>query len=241
MSNEEWKFRMVRGIAGYLNKRNVCCGLTFIVLHTIAWPNLVVWILIDAGLVILLILSRILQFTKKTSTRVDIMNPGRVKNGQRGFGSAMNETLSGCESSSIRSSSRRTKYSHEYSRCTPNEHRTITPLPTISAIRNRLSYRYNGVYSNILTHHIVIYSAAEASIRSTTPNPFSPRSTKTLQERTHASHKSPRPAHQCNHMHVAHNTRSSVLHIAKTNLPVTREACSPVMVKVAPLGTSPRM
>lgn len=153
MSNKGWKLRMVRGGASYFNKWNVCCGLTLVVLHTIAWPSLLVWILIDVGIAILLILSRILQLSKKTSTRVDIMIQG-------GFSGAMNETLNSRkhngESGSIRSCSRRTKYSHEYSRYSPDEHRSITPLPTISAIRNRLSYRYNFVYSNSLRHFLVI-------------------------------------------------------------------------------------
>ena len=128
----------------FINTRNVCCGLILVILH--AWASLVVWILIDIGLVTLLILPRVLQLIRKTSTRVDVMIPGSAKNGQGGFSTAMADTLSNHkhgnnENTRIRSSSRRTKYNHDFSRYTPNDRNTITPLPTISAIRNRLSYR----------------------------------------------------------------------------------------------------
>lgn len=142
--NGEWKIRMVAVGSNFLNKRNICCGLTLVVLHAIAWPSLVLWILVDIGLLVLLISPRILQLIKKSSTRADIMIPGSAKNERGGFSSAMTEALNGHkhnEDSRIRSSSRRTKYNHEFSRCTPDERHTRTPLPTISAIRNRLSYR----------------------------------------------------------------------------------------------------
>ena len=142
---------MVPAIPVILNKRNVCCGVTFVLLHAIAWPSFVVWILIDVGLLSFLILPRVLRFIRKTPNRVDIMNPGSVNNSRGGFGSAMSEASNGhaCNNSEgmrIRSSSRRTKYNHEFSRCTPDQRDTRTPFPTISAIRNRLSYRYNIVF-----------------------------------------------------------------------------------------------
>ena len=142
---------MIPAVPIILNKRNVCCGLTVVVLNVIAWPSFVLWILIDVGLLSFLILPRLLRFIRKTPNRVDIMNPGGVKNSRGGFGSVMSEASNGhtCNTSTgtrIRSSSRRTKYNHEFSRCTPDQRDTRTPLPTISAIRNRLSYRYNLVF-----------------------------------------------------------------------------------------------
>lgn len=146
---ENGTIRMVPTVPVILNKRNVCCGVTFVLLHAIAWPSLVVWILIDVGLLLFLLLPRVLRFIRKTPT--DIMNPGSVKNSRGGFGSAMSEPSNGrtCNTSEgmrIRSSSRRTKYDHEFSRYTPDYRDTRTPLPTISAIRNKLSYRYNIVF-----------------------------------------------------------------------------------------------
>ena len=85
----------------------------------------------------------------------------------------------------------------------------------------------------------MLFSAAEATIRSVTPIAFSPNTLNTLQRRNQALHNHPIPSH-CNHT-PNETVSSSVLHIARTNLPVTKEACSPVVVKVAPLGTSPRM
>ena len=147
---ENGKIRMVPVVPKF-NRRNVCCGITFVVLHAIAWPSFVVWILIDVGLLSFLLLPRVLQFIRKRPNRVDIMNPGSVKNGRGGFGSVMSEALNGhtCNTSEgrrIRSSSRRTRYDHEFSRCTPDQRDTRTPLPAISAIRNRLSYRYSSVF-----------------------------------------------------------------------------------------------
>ena len=135
----------------FFNKLNVCCGITFVVLHAISWPSFVVWILIDVGLLCFLILPRVLQFIRKTPTHVDAMIPGSVKYGRGGFSSVTSEALSSqtcntSEGSRIRSSSRRTKYNHEFSRCTPDRRDTRTPLPTISAIRNRLSYRYSHIF-----------------------------------------------------------------------------------------------
>lgn len=146
MSSGGWKIQMIPAVSNFLNKRNVCCGLILVVLNAIAWPSLVVWILIDVGLVSLLIVPRIPQLVKKTSTRVNNMEPGSVRNERGGFSSAMSEALNSrphnSQGSRIRpSSSRRTKYNHEFSRCTPDERDGRTPLPTISAIRNRLSYR----------------------------------------------------------------------------------------------------
>ena len=86
---------------------------------------------------------------------------------------------------------------------------------------------------------VCVYSTAEASIRSTTPSCFNPSVTNTLQERNQALHN---PSRSISHNYTPNESRSSsVLHIARTNLPVAREACSPVIVKVAPLGTSPRL
>ena len=138
---------MVRDVPKIFNNRNVCCGLVYIVLHAIAWPSFVVWILIDIGLLFLLIIPWALRFIKKEPTRVDIMIPSSV-NRRGGFNSAMSETLNShvSEGSRIRSSSRRAKYDHEFSRYTPDQRDTRTPLPTISAIRNRLSYRYQHVF-----------------------------------------------------------------------------------------------
>ena len=141
---EGTKFEWLQKI---FNRRNVCCGLTFVVLHAIAWPSFAVWILIDVGLLCLLILPRVLP-CMKTRTHVDIMIPGSVKNERGGFSSAMSEALNSHVHNSnssrgarIRSSDRRTRYNHEFSRCTPDQRDNRTPLPTISAIRNRLSYR----------------------------------------------------------------------------------------------------
>ena len=155
MSSGEWKIHM---ISNYLTKWNLCCGATLILLNAIAWPSLLVWILIDVGLAVVLIVPRVLQVTKKVSTRVDITIPGDVKNRHGNFSSAMNEVnghLRNSEGSRRNRSSSRRRYDHEFSRCTPDERDTRTPLPTIAAIRNRLSYRYGRVYSYILMHILV--------------------------------------------------------------------------------------
>ena len=140
---EEWRIRLIRDVPKIFSKRNVCCGLAYIVLHTIAWPSFVVWILLDIGLFLLLIIPGTLRFINKEPTRANVMIPGSV-NGRGGFNSVMSETLNShvSEGRRTRSSSRRPKYDHEFSRYTPDQRDTRTPLPTISAIKNRLSYRY---------------------------------------------------------------------------------------------------
>lgn len=142
----KWRMESPNG-SRFFNKWSVCFGLTLVVLNVIGWPSLIVWILVDIGLVTLLILPRILQLIKKTSTRADVVIPGSVKSGRGGFSSAMDEAsrintrhhTHNSEGSRARSS---TRYTHEFSRFTPDERDSRTPLPTISAIRNRLSYRY---------------------------------------------------------------------------------------------------
>ena len=155
---------MIPFISNFRNKRNLCCGVTLIVLNAIAWPSFLVWVLIDVGLAFVLIVPRVLQLTKKTS-RVDSTTSGDVKRGRGDFSSAMSEALNGHLRNSegsrrIRPGSRH-NYNHDFSRCTPDERDTRTPLPTISAIRNRLSYRYGSVYSNILMHTLVTVLALQ--------------------------------------------------------------------------------
>ena len=150
---------MIPFISNFRNRRNLCCGVTLIILNAIAWPSFLVWILIDAALALVLIVPRVLQLTKKTSTRVDTTTSIDVKHGRGDFSSAMSEALNGhlrnSEGSRRIHSGGRRNYNHEFSRCTPDERDSRTPLPTISAIRNRLSYRYYSVYSNILMHTLV--------------------------------------------------------------------------------------
>lgn len=134
----------------YLTKRTVLCfGVILVVLHAIAWPSFIAWILFDIGLITVLILPRVLQLIKRTPTRADITIHGSVKSRGGGFSSAiMTEALiksrqhGNSGEHMTRSNSRRARYDHEYSRYTPDERHGRTPVPTISAIKNRLSYRY---------------------------------------------------------------------------------------------------
>ncbi|XP_065890005.1 uncharacterized protein [Dysidea avara] len=230
MSTKAWKTRMCQISSSYVSKTSVSCGITLIVLHAIAWPSLAVWIALDVVLVALLILQ---QLTKKPPEPLKIVMPVKGNNNKRGgFVDAMAELTQKKQSGGrgrtrTHSKSRPVKkYSHDYSRCTPDDRYIKTPRLATAVVRNRLSY-----------------SAAESSfgtsfgLRSTTatPNPFSPIAATTNMVQG-GSTLSSSPWH---HGHTPHDAKtSSVLRIARSNLPATMEVHSPIMA--SPAAVNPR-
>ena len=135
---------MSQSCFSYVSKTSVSCGVTLIVLHVIAWPSLAVWIAVDAVLVALLILQ---QLTKKPPEPLIVMPVKGNNNKRGGFVDAMSELTrkkqsGGRGGTSTHSTSRQVKkYSHDYSRYTPDDRYIKTPRPSTAVVRNRLSYR----------------------------------------------------------------------------------------------------
>lgn len=241
MSTKAWKTRMSQIIPSYINKTSVTCGIILIVLHAIAWPSLAVWIAVDVLLIVLLIIQ---QLTKKPPEPLKIFMPAKGNYNKRdGFVDAMSELnqkkqSGGRSGKSTHTNSRQVKkYGHNYSRYTPDDRYIKTPRPATAVVRNRLSYRYIlQLYSNNLV--VLVYSAAESSfgtsfgLRSATATPSPITATTNMVQGTEGSNTL--TSSPWRHGYGPNDAKtSSVLRIARSNLPATMEMHSPIMTSPA--------